>query len=152
MSIKGPRGVELTQGEVITIFAATTTAGAVTATNGTAVPILGERRRYIFMLDVTAAATDAADTLDIYIDWSFDNVTYTNGGHFTQVLGNGGAKRYYMVFDPSAPGTSVIDATSDAASAAVRPALFGAYVRGRYVIVDADADSAFTFTVTGYAL
>ena len=150
--MKGPRGRELYQGESITIFPATTTAGAVTATNGTAVYIGGERGRFVFLLAVTAAATDAADTLDVYMDWSFDDSTYINGGHFTQVLGNGGAKSFYMIFDPSAPGTSVIDATSDASSGAVRPALFAPYVRGRYVIVDADADSAFTFSVTGYAI
>lgn len=153
MSHFSERGVNLDQGELITLKA----SGAVTetaGTNGTSVYIGGERRRYIFLLNVTAAATEVGDTLDVYVDWSFDNSTYINGGHFTQVLGNGGVKKYYMVFDPSAPGTSVIDATSDAASAAVRPALFGPYVRTRYVVVEANANanSSFTFSVTGYAL
>ncbi len=153
MTIKGPRGVELLAGEAITIFAATTTAAA-TTTNGTAVYVGGERSRYIFLLNVTAAATDADDTLDVYIDWSLDGTTYINGGHFTQVLGNGGVKKYYMIFDPSAPGTSVIDATSDAASGAVRPAMFGMYVRGRYVCAEGAGGGAsgFTFAVSGYAI
>lgn len=146
------RGPDLKQGEAITLKASsviTATAG----TNGTAVYIGGERRRYIFILDVTAAATDATDTLDVYVDWSLDDVTYYNGGHFTQCLGNGGAKKYYMVFDPSSPGTAVIDATSDAANSTVRPALFGPYVRSRWIEVDAGgAASSFTFSVLGYAL
>jgi hypothetical protein len=149
--LKSPRGVELLQGETITLRASAVTAAVVGAT-GTAVYIAGERRRYIFILDVTAAATDAADTLDVYVDWSLDNLTWTNGGHFTQCLGNGGAKRYYMVFDPSNPGTTVIDATSDAANSTVRPALFGPYVRARWTMVDADVDGNFTWSAIGYAL
>lgn len=149
----GSRGKNLYQGEAITLKA----SGAVTetaGTNGTAVYIGGERGRYLFLLNVTAAATEAGDTLDAYIDWSLDNSVWINGGHFTQCVGNGGAKKYYMIFDPSSPGTSVIDATSDAANSAVRPALFGAYVRTRYVVVEANANanSSFTFSVTGYAL
>lgn len=151
--IKGPRGVELLAGEAITIFPATTTA-AVTATNGTAVYLGGERGRYIFLLNVTAAAAESDDLLDVYIDWSLDNVTYINGGHFTQLAGDGGAKKFYMIFDPSAPGTSVIDATADAASGAVRPAMFGPYVRGRYVCTEGAGGSAagYTFSCSGYAI
>ena len=145
------RGANLKQGEVVTLFASaarTVTAGV----NGTAVYVGGERRRYIFILAVTAAATDAADELDVFIDWSIDGTTYYNGGHFTPVLGNGGAKSFYMVFDPTTPGTAVVDATADAADSTVRPSLFGAYVRARYVIVDVDADASYTFSVIGYAL
>jgi hypothetical protein len=146
------RGVNLEQGEVITLFASavrTATAGV----NGTAVAILGERRRYIFILDVTAAATEGTDTLDVYIDWSIDNVTYYNGGHFTQVLGNGGAVSFYMVFDPTTPGVADIDVTADQAASTVVPSLFGPYVRGRYVEVDGGGvASSFTFSLIGYAL
>lgn len=145
------RGSDLIQGEAITLRASAVTAATV-GTNGTAVYVGGERKRYVFLMAVTAAATDAADTLDVYVDWSIDGVTYYNGGHFTQCLGNGGAKSYYMVFDPSAPGTAVIDATSDAANSTVRPSLFGAYVRARWVMVDADADGNFTWSCVGYAL
>ena len=149
----GSRGANLQKGEVVTLKASsavTATAG----TNGTAVYLAGERRRYIFLLTLTAAATDVDDTLDVYIDWSLDNSTYYNGGHFTQILGTGAdSQKFYMVFDPSNPGTAVIDATSDAAAGAVRPALFGAYVRARWVVVNPGAGAAsFTFSVIGYAL
>lgn len=150
--IKGPRGVELLAGEAITLLASTTSE-VTTGVNGTAVYIGGERGRYLFLLNVTAAATAAGDTLNVYVDWSLDNTTWINGGHFTECVGDGGAKKYYMVFDPSAPGTSVIDATSDAASGAVRPALFGPYVRTRYVVVDGGGHAeSYTFSVTGYAI
>lgn len=145
------RGVNLEQGEGITLIESAA-RGATAGTNGTAVYIAGERKRYIFILAVTAAATDVNDTLDVYVDWSLDNSTYYNGGHFTQVLGNGGAKSEYMVFDTTTPGTSAIAISSDAASGAVRPQIFGPYVRLRYVIVDPGAGAAsFTFSVIGYA-
>jgi hypothetical protein len=146
------RGADLKQGEVITLKA----SGAITATagtNGTAVEVHGERNRFIFILDVTAAATEVDDTLDVYIDWSIDNVTYYNGGHFTQCLGNGGAVSYYMVFDPSAGVATDVDVTADQAVSTVVPSLFGPYVRARWVEVDPGAGaSSFTFSVIGYAI
>jgi hypothetical protein len=148
--MKGPRGVELLQGETITLAAsAARTAGA----NGTAVYVGGERERLLVLLNVTASLTDAADTLDVYIDWSLDNVTWFNGGHFAQQAGNGAAKKEYMIFDPSNPGTASILVTSDAAAGAVRPAAFGVYIRARWAIVDSgDANQSHTFSVVAYAV
>ena len=147
----GSRGTDLLQGETVTL-AASAARGATAGTNGTEVFLAGERKRFIFILDVTAAATDVDDTLDVYIDWSLDNVTYYNGSHFTQVLGNGGAKAFYHVFDASNPGTAGIAVSTDAAVNTVRPSLFGPYVRLRWVIVDpGGAAASFTFSVIGYA-
>lgn len=48
-----------------------------------------------FFLDVLAAASAAADTLDVYIQSSPDDgTTWDDFVHFTQVLGNGGAKQF----------------------------------------------------------
>lgn len=148
--MKGPRGVELLQGETITLAAsAARTAGA----NGTAMYVGGERERLIVLLSVTASATDAADTLDVYVDWSLDNTTWFNGGHFAQQAGNGAAKKEYMIFDPSNPGTASILVTSDAAAGAVRPAAFGVYLRARWAIADSgDANQSHTFSVVAYAV
>src|SRR5689334_7803739 len=91
-------------------------AGTVT---GTALPnSFGNFRQALLLLDVTAAAAASGDTLDVYIDTSPDGgVTWVNVVHFTQILGNGGAKKYWAVLDPGgAPGTAVIAVTSDAAS------------------------------------
>lgn len=148
--IKGPRGSELSQGEIITLAAsAARTAGA----NGSSVYVGGERRRFIVLLDVTASLTDAADTLDVYVDYSLDDTTWINGGHFAQQAGNGAAKKEFMVFDASNPGTASILVTSDAAAGAVRPAAFGAYMRARWAIADSgDANQSHTFSVKAYAI
>jgi hypothetical protein len=148
----GNRGVDLEAGESF-VLAASAARGATAGTNGTGVFLGGERQRYIVYLNVTAGTTDATDTLDVYVDWSLDDVTYFNGGHFTQVLGNAAVKAFFMVFDPSAPTATDLDITADAAVHTSRPALFGPYVRTRYIIVDAGGGVAsFTFSVKGYAI
>ncbi|MCX6069448.1 MAG: hypothetical protein NTU91_01110, partial [Chloroflexi bacterium] len=93
------------------------------------------------------------DTLDVFVDvLAPDLTTWLNAIHFTQVLGNGGAKKFFAVLDPSNPGTAVIDASADAAAAAVRPALFGPQLRGRYTVVDPGWGAAsFTFSLRLYA-
>jgi hypothetical protein len=147
----GPRGVNLVQGETITLAAlAARTAGA----NGDAVFLGGERRRFVIVNAITASATDAADTLDVYVDFSLDNVTWYNAVHFTQQAGNGAARTEYAVLDPSNPGTSVVNVTADANAAAVRPSLFGPYIRARWAIVDGggNANSSHTFSVIAYAV
>ena len=59
---------------------------------GTAVTALGAYKSATVFLDVTVAATDAADTLDVYVEYSPDGGTvWDNLVHFTQALGNGGA-------------------------------------------------------------
>lgn len=148
--MKGPRGVDLIQGEQITLAAsAARTVGA----NGAGVFIGGERRRFIIINAITASATAAGDTADIYVDWSLDDVTYYNAIHFTQQAGNGAARTEFAVLDPANPGTSVINITSDAAAAAVRPAVFGAYLRARWALVDGGGgDTSHTFSVIAYAL
>ena len=108
----------------------------------------------IFLLDITASATAAGDTLNVFIDVSFDGTNSAgNAVHYTEQAGDGAAASEYAVLDASAPGTSVIAVTSDAAAAAVRPALFGAYYRARWALVDGGgADTSHTFSVTGYAI
>lgn len=139
-----------TLGELITLAAS---AARTESANGTAVTGLGWRNRYIVLLDVTVLDTDAGDTLDVYIDVSLDGNTWLNAIHFTQKTGTDAAIKAFAILDPSNPGTSVIDVTSDAASGAVRPALFGAQMRARWAIVDAGTDDAsFTFSIVAYAI
>ena len=149
MGIKGPRGVELLQGELVTLAAS---AARTASANGTAVQLNGERKRLVVVCAITASAHEAGDTLDVYVDFSLNGTTFYNAVHFTQQAGNGAARTEYAVLDPSNPGTAVINVTADAAAAAVRPALFGPYVRARWAIVDSgDADSSHTFSVIAYA-
>lgn len=150
MSIKGPRGVELLQGETITLAAS---AARTTGANGTAVFIGGERRRFIVVNAITASAAVAGDVCNVYVDFSLDGTTWHNAVHFTQQAGNGAARTEYAVLDPSNPGTSTIAVTSDAASGAVRPALFGAYIRARWAVTDGGAHGqSHTFSVIAYAI
>lgn len=103
----------------------------------------------VAVLDVTAAATDVGDTLDVYLDTSFDGgASFVNIGHFTQVLGNGGAKKYIMSFkaNPITASNSVL-ATTDQSAAAALQIGFGDRFRYRAVTVDADADATFTFSL-----
>lgn len=105
-------------------------------------------KRITIELDVTDAATEVGDLLDVYVDLSLDGESWSNAVHFPQVLGNGGDKRYYAVLDATTPGTSTVDATSNAAAGAVRPALTGRFIRARHTVVDAGTDNAsFTFSV-----
>lgn len=144
------RGADLTQGEAIELFASgvrTASAG----TNGTAVAINGERLVYIWILNVTAAATEVTDTLDVYIDTLFGASTWINIAHFTQVLGNGGAKSFFTVTVPANMLTT--DAVTTDCAVGVARGVVGSQFRGRYVEVDGGgAASSFTFSLTGYAL
>lgn len=144
------RGVNLEQGEDITLFASAA-RGASAGTNGTAVEIRGERLSYTFILNVTAAATDVTDTLDVYIDTLFGTATWINCAHFTQCLGNGGAVAYFTVIVPTSMITT--DAVATDCGAGVARGVVGSQFRGRYVIVDPGAGAAsFTFSLTGYAI
>lgn len=111
---------------------------------------MSKYRRLIFQQKITASATAAADVLDVYIDVSIDGgTTWLNAIHFTQQAGNGSAVTQVAILDPSNPGTATIAVTSDAASGAVRPAVWGDAVRGRYVLVNNTAVSH-TFGLTAY--
>ena len=145
----GSRGADLQKGEPIELFAAaarTVTAGV----DGDAFYVGGERVGYIFYLDVTAAATAAGDILDVYIDWSLDDTTWFNGARFTRVLGNGGAVSFYTAFVVQGIDNDVA-LTNDAAAGDTRGTMLAPYVRGRYVITEAD-DASFTFSLIGYAI
>lgn len=102
------------------------------------------------VLDVTAAATDAGDTLDVYLDTSFDGgVTWVNIGHFTQVLGNGGAKRLIMSFKaaPIAASNCVV-ATADQTAGNALQIGFGDRFRYRAACANTSTvDNSFTFSL-----
>jgi len=140
----------LSSAQTLKASSVVTAAGSV---NVTAVDGLGNYKQAQFLLDVTAAATGAGDTLDVYIDTSPDGgTTWVNIVHFTQVLGNGGAKKMWATVDPGgAPGTAVIAVTSDAASGVVRPSMFCDTVRVRHVVADGgSALQSFTFSVKAF--
>ena len=133
-------------------FTLAASAARTASGNGTAVGGLASFRRLLFLLGITASATDAGDTLDVYVDFSLDNSIWFNAVRFTQQAGNGAARQEVAVLDASNPGTSVVNVTADASSGAVRPAMWGPYVRARWAIVDSgDHNSSHTFSLVGYA-
>lgn len=110
-------------------------------------------KEMVCTLDVTVAATDAGDTLDVYIDTSFDGgVTWVNIGHFTQVLGNGGAKRLVMSFKaaPIAASNCVVATTDQSAGAALQIGL-GDRIRYRAANVNTSTvNNSFTFSLKAH--
>jgi hypothetical protein len=134
--------------QVAELFASAARATAAVNTLGTAAADLAAAKRAIVTLDVTAAATAAGDKLDVYVDLEVAPSKWVNAVHFTQVLGNGGAKTFVAVLDPSSPGTSVLDASADCSAGDVKPAVWGLSMRGRYTIVDGGAHGqSFTFSL-----
>ncbi len=110
-------------------------------------------KELLVQLDVTAAATDATDTLDVYIDMSLDGGTkWHNIIHFTQVLGNGGVKTFVGVIKNDNPGASAVFATtSDASAGATRQIGFGDRLRARAVTVDASTQNiGFTYSIKAF--
>lgn len=110
-------------------------------------------QQMIIQLDVTSAATDVGDTLDVYVDTSFDGGTkQVNLIHFTQVLGNGGAKTFVAVIKNDNPGTTAVFATSaDAAAGNTRQIGFGDRINFRAVTVDASTQNVgFTYSIKAF--
>jgi hypothetical protein len=118
--------------------------------NGTAQET-GGWKSAIILCDITVSGGNAGDTLDVYIDvLGPDGATWLNAGHFTQQAGNGAARKEFMTLDHANPGTAVVNVTSDAAAAAVRPALFGSQMRARWAIVNGGGAHTHTFAVTAF--
>jgi hypothetical protein len=146
------RGVDLVQGEYGVLKASSQVVGAVANAVGTPVEYRGERDKILFLLDITDSLTAAGDTLDVFVDvLAPDGVTWINAIHFTQKAGNTAAKKEWAVLSgDAAPGATVIDVTTDAASGVVRPYLFGASYRARWTQAEATLVKH-TFSVKMYA-
>ena len=106
----------------------------------------------VFVLDVTAIGTDVGDTFDFKIQEGLpgSSVIPTDRVHFTQLLGNGGAKQFIariqtFVAVAATPAPNVALAASLVVDGPICDLL-------RYVIavVDADADTTITFSLKGY--
>lgn len=104
----------------------------------------------LFILDLTAAATAVDDTLDVFVQTKIGS-EWVDVVHFTQILGNGGAKRYYAKISATEPQAMFEDGSALAA-AAIRH-LCGEQFRARWTITDAGADNAsFTFSLKALAM
>jgi hypothetical protein len=137
----------------LTLLASTTvtTTGSATAA---IVPDVSKAKAALFFLDVTAAATEAGDTLDVYIQHSPDGgTTYDDFVHFTQATGTGTIQALAQWTAYSAVPETEMRAPQDAALAA------GAVVQGpvgddwriKYSTTDVTTtgNMSFTFSVRG---
>jgi hypothetical protein len=127
-----------------------TTAGAVSATNVASVPNLGEMVNLTAILDVTAAATDSVDVLAVWLQGNPGGV-WTDLGRFADVLGNGGAvQRVLRILGTGVNVQEEAVQNGALTAGSVRYGPWGDSLRIKYSVTDADADSAFTFSVKAF--
>lgn len=129
---------------LLTSAARTETAGD----EGDAVRLTRPANALMFILDVTAAATDVGDTLDAQVQTSVEiggTTVWIPVCSFTQVLGNGGAKRHVGKI-VATEAQAMFENGASLAAGSIRH-LFGDSWRVRWVIADADANASFTFSV-----
>ena len=133
-----------TRKEPIILMASATYATAGTATTK-GFPIPAGTEALLLVLDVTAAATDAADTLDVEIFTSIGAAANKEICHFTQVLGNGGALCHIAkIVIPVAESMY----SYAAITAGSIKNIVGDTISAKYTMVDADGDGSFTFSVS----
>lgn len=117
---------------------------------------VGDVSRILVILSITASATEAGDTLDVYLDVSWDNSTWVNAIHFPQQAGNASAKKHVAALMGAAYSTdpdATMDITSDLAAGVVRQQLVAPFMRVRYTIADVATlgNESHTFSVVAYA-
>ncbi len=103
------------------------------------------------LLDVTAAATDVDDTLNVFLQ-TFRNGQWDDFVHFTEILGNGGVKKFITEWFRGVAPESEQHAPQDVALAAGvdQGGKLGTDLRVKWVVVDPGGGAAsFTFSVSG---
>ena len=123
-------------------------SSAVTATGtGAAVVLPRGSAAYAFTLDVSAAATDVGDTLDVKIQTYLEGYDWLDICTFTQVLGNGGVKRYISKCAPVL-ATAAFEVGTALTAGNIRNIVLDR-VRAVWAVVDAGtANVSFTFSVS----
>jgi hypothetical protein len=109
-------------------------------------------RRIAVLLDVTATAGVAGDTLDVFIDvLAPDGATWLNAGHFAQIAGDSAAVKHFLVLDSASVAATSFAVSSDCAAGVTKPYLFGTQIRARHTLVDAGAHGqSVTFSVSAF--
>jgi hypothetical protein len=95
----------------LVILPAVTKSVAGTTTDAVAKLSVGQESRLaggIFLLALASAATAVGDTLDVFLQHSPDGTLWDDFVHFTQMLGNGGAKNFMATWlGTVAPATAM---------------------------------------------
>jgi len=105
-------------------------------------------RRACFLLDVTATAGHAGDTLDVFVDvLGPDGATWLNAVHFTQIAGNSAAIQHYAILDSTNTAATTFNVSTDCAAGVTKPYLFGSRLRARWTMVDAGTVGSVTWSL-----
>lgn len=136
---------------VATLLASATRTTAVANSGGTGAPCASARRIAV-MLDVTATAGAAGDTLDVYVDvLAADGATWLNAAHFPQIAGNSAAVKHFAVLDSASVAATTFAVATDCAVGVTKPYLFGQQIRARHTLVDAGGHGqSVTFSVSAF--
>lgn len=132
--------------DVVTLASITTASGLIASTNTDAVRLPGMVNALALVLDLTAAATDGTDTLDVKVQTKVDGTNWMDVAYFTQVVGTDSAVQYVAKITADVAQAMFADA---ALTAGNTRNILGDEWRVNYTQVDAVADDAsFTFRVT----
>lgn len=122
-------------------------AQTATSTGEAAVRLSDAPNGYVFIVDLTAAADDGDDTLDLFVQTKIGSF-WVDVVHFTQMVGTDSASRYIAKVT-GAVNTAEFENGTALGAAAVRN-LIGDQWRVRFAIVDpTGSDASFTFSVVG---
>lgn len=145
LTVIKPRTIQLVPAGTVVAAAGTLTGGVDAAALNWIARGLDNYAIAEAILRITAAATAAGDTLDAFLDTTFDGgTTWVNVGHFTQALGNGGAKTLALQI-PLVVAAAAADRSADLAAANAF-GLIGSQLRARTTAAQASAVS-FTFGI-----
>lgn len=144
--------------EPVTLLASAARTGTTKSSTDTAYgdafslqDVLDSVSALVFQLSVTAAAKEAGDILDVYVQTCLDGSNWVDVVRFPQVLGNGGAKRYVARLAQ----IPLEEHELFEASAAMSPSgeirnILGRQLRVKYALTndsDDPVDTSFTFGV-----
>jgi len=114
-------------------------AARATSSNSTPIVLPTGLKALAFLLNVTVCDVDAADTLNVYIQESFDEgTTWNDRVSFTQKIGTDAAAKEYAVINCEVAPETERGAPADAslAAASVLQGPVCPYIRAKWVIVE----------------
>jgi len=147
-----PNQVGLVLYPAATVTVASTTFGAIFGGPPPALS-LGEYQEAMFLLEVTAAAAAGGDTLDVFVQTTFDPAPQASSVwidivHFAQIIGTATPPKRYIDKVIANQAQAEFENGSALAASGVRH-IFGDAYRVKVTVVDGGAHGqSFTFSVT----
>lgn len=121
------------------------TAVTAESANSTGIAIENPSAGVLFQLDVTAAGSAVDDTLDVKVQTTLDGTNWMDVAYFTQVLGNGGVKRFAAKISATEP--QALFPTTTALTAGNIRHVIGSMFRVTYTVAAGAGTHTFTFSV-----